>query len=458
MSTMANQPSDPVRSEELLGKPATSESGLTMPVSPGVNIAVTEESSLIDVIKAREAGTDLRLLAKFFREGLEHFEAAGHSLYRRNLLQATTAVAKVNYPRENLERGMVIVAWNNYLGLATHPKVMAAAHDAVTKYGTGSGSAPLLVGTSPLTLELEKRLAEFKGCEEAVLFPTGFSANLGLISCLATKRDLLIIDRLSHASIIDGCHLSGAKVRVFRHNDVEHLEHILERTAGQGFQQRFVIIEGIYSMEGTIAPLPPIVEACRKHDAILIMDEAHSLGVLGPNGEGASAHFGIKGQVDLIVGTMSKTLASTGGFVCGSSDLVSYIRYFARSHVFSTAPTPASVATGIAALEVIASEPWLRKQLWDNAHYIYHGLQSLGFKMGPMVTPIIPVIVGSMAALRVMTLDLHQNNICVNSIPFPAVPHGQERLRISVTAEHTKAHLDLAIQQFAASGRKCGVI
>jgi len=458
MSTLSNRPMDSLSEENNSGSNPALSRAQSLPSVAGLGLQLSEESSLIDVIKAREAGVGLRVLAKFFMDGLEHFEAAGHSLYRRNLLEATGPVAKVNYPRENLVRDMIVLASNNYLGLATHPKIMEAARDAILKYGTGTCSAPLLIGTLPLTNQLEKRLAEFKGTEDALVFSTGFAANLGMISCLATKRDLLIIDRLSHASIIDGCHLSGAKVRVFKHNDAEHLEHILRRTSQQDYHQRIVIVEGIYSMEGTIAPLPQIVEACQRYNAMLIVDEAHALGVLGPKGEGTVAHFGLKGQVDLVVGTMSKSLASTGGFVCGPKELINYIRYFGRANMFSAAPTPAAMATALAGLDVIEHEPWLREKLWENTRYIYQGLQALGFQTGPEITPIIPVIVGSMAALRSMTLDLHQNNICVNSIPFPAVPHGQERLRISMTAQHTKEQLDLTLQKFAEAGRKVGVI
>jgi len=417
---------------------------------------LNDECSLVDVLRCREQGVSLQKAAEAFQIGLEYFEATGQSLYRRNLLGASEPIAKVRYPREGIDREMIILASNNYLCLNTHPKVVAAAIAAAQHYGIGTCSAPLLIGTLPLTNELEQKLARFKGAQEGLLFPTGYSANLGVISALCGKNDVVIVDRLSHASIIDGARLSHAKVKVFRHNDADHLDKILARTHTTGI--KFVVVEGIYSMDGDIAPLDKLVEVSKRHGAMIMVDEAHATGVLGPGGRGTVAHFGLDGQVDLQLGTMSKSLGATGGFVCGRKEIINYIRYFARSCMFSAAPSPMVLAGVSAALDVIEAEPQLREQLWVNSRFLFDELKLKGFTVGPDCTPIIPVIVGSMKALRQMTLELHEKNICVNSIPFPAVPHGSERLRLSVTAKHTLPQLQHVVECVEAAGRNAGVI
>jgi glycine C-acetyltransferase len=267
---------------------------------------------------------------------------------------------------------------------------------------------------------------------------------VGVISAVCGKNDVVIVDRLSHASMVDGAKLSGAQIKVFRHNDVEHLDRVLHRNRDAG--TRLVAVEGIYSMDGDIAPLDEILKVVRAHDALLLVDEAHSTGVLGEGGRGAADHFGIEGQIDLHVGTLSKALGACGGFVAGNSDLVTYIRYFARSCMFSTAPSPMVTAAAAAAIEVIEQEPWRVERLWDNCRFMHAELKRLGFTISEAPSPIIPVIVGSMPILRQMTLELHRANICVNSVPFPAVPHGSERLRISLTANHTREQLVEALR------------
>jgi glycine C-acetyltransferase len=403
-----------------------------------------EEFSLTDVLRAREEGVDFRTAASMFAGVVEHFETKGHNLYRRMLLNPSDAEALVDYPREAGQRQMIILASNNYLGLASHPKVIDAACRAAVQYGTGAGSSPLLVGTFPTTRALESKLAKFKGAEEACIFATGYSANVGVISAVAGKNDVVILDRLAHASMVDGARLSGADIKVFHHNDPEHLDRVLRRN--RDANTKLVAVEGIYSMDGDAAPLDKIVEVCRKHDALLLVDEAHSTGVLGPGGRGAAAHFGIEGQIDLHVGTLSKSLGACGGFVAGKSDLVTYIRYLARSGMFSTAPSPMVTAAAAAALDVIEQEPWRVEQLWENSRYMHSELVRRGFTVSEAPSPIIPVIVGSNTVLRQMTLELHRLNICVNSVPFPAVSRGSERLRISLTANHTREQLDEALR------------
>jgi glycine C-acetyltransferase len=273
---------------------------------------------------------------------------------------------------------------------------------------------------------------------------------------VAGKNDVVVLDRLAHASMVDGAKLSGAQVRVFRHNDADHLDRVLTRHDGTGLA--LVCVEGIYSMDGDMAPLNEICRVVRKHNAMLMVDEAHSTGVLGPDGRGAVAHFGLVDEVDLHVGTMSKALGATGGFVAASRPIVTYIRYFARSGMFSTAPSPMTMAAANAALDVIRAEPQRRETLWDNCRYLHSNLKQMGFKINDAPSPIIPVVVGTMKALRQMTLELHAQDICVNSVPFPAVPHGSERLRISLTANHTQPQLARALACICRAGKNAGII
>lgn len=426
----------------------------TVPISEA-KTSTEEHESLFDILRARENGMDFRTAAGLFTSALEQVIAKGHNLYGRMLLEPSDAEALVDYDRDDGSRRMIVLASNNYLGLTNHPKVVEAACLAGRMYGTGSGSSPLLVGTFPTTKKLENKLANFKGTEEACVFSTGYSANVGVISAVCGKGDLVILDRLSHASMVDGAKLSGAQVKVFRHNDAAHLDNVLRRNCDA--RTRLVAVEGIYSMDGDAAPLDEILAVVRKHDALLLVDEAHSTGVLGEGGRGAAAHFGLEGQIDLHVGTLSKALGACGGFVAGSSDLITYIRYLARSGMFSTAPSPMVTAAAAAAIEVIEEEPWRVERLWENCRFMHSELKRLGFTISDAPSPIIPVIVGSMPILRQMTLELHQANICVNSVPFPAVPHGSERLRISLTANHTREQLSEALRCIDRAAENAGL-
>jgi glycine C-acetyltransferase len=411
-----------------------------------------EEFSIADVLRARADGVDFRIAAKMFAGAVDHFESKGHNLYRRTLLQPSDAETLIDYPRdgaqryprETTQRRMIMLASNNYLGLAAHPQVIRAACEAAVNYGAGAGSSPLLVGTFPTTRNLETKLARFKGTAEACVFAAGYSANVGVISAVAGKNDVVILDRLAHASMVDGARLSGAQIKVFHHNDAAHLDAVLRRNRDAG--TKLVCIEGIYSMDGDIAPVDEILKVVRQHDALLLLDEAHSTGVLGQGGRGAASHFGLEGEIDLHVGTLSKALGACGGFVAGNSDLITYIRYLARSGMFSTAPSPMVTAAAAAALDVIEQEPQRVERLWDNCRFMHAELARLGFTISESPSPIIPVIVGSTPILRQMTLELHQANICINSVPFPAVPHGSERLRISLTANHTREQLTEAVR------------
>ena len=421
-----------------------------------VSLDMSEETSLIDLLQAREQGLGFRDAAALFSATVAQFQSVGHNLYGRMLLEPSDAEATVDDPVTGRRQRMIILASNNYLGLTGHAKVVAAAKRAASQWGTGSGSSPLLVGTFPVTCELEKKLAAHKGTEDCSIFSTGYSANIGVISAVATKSDVVILDRLAHASMVDGARLSGAQVKVFKHNNAAHLDRVLRRTAAAA--TKLVCVEGIYSMDGDIAPLDQIVEVCRHHGAILLVDEAHSTGVLGPDGKGAAAYFGIEGQIDLHVGTLSKALGACGGFVAGSHDMITYLRYFARSGMFSTAPSPMVLAAASAALDVMVEEPERRERLWENCRFMHEELERMGFQVSGAPSPIIPVIVGTMHGLRQMTLALHRRGICINAVPFPAVPHGSERLRISLTANHTRDQIQTALDEIKKAGRAAGVI
>lgn len=411
-------------------------------------------TSLQEILHARDNGLGIRETAALFAESVEQLAKRGHNLYGRVLMEGTDADVKVSYPHEDGERQMIMMASNNYLGLSTHPKCIEAARDAAEKYGVGSGSSPLLVGTYPVTKALEAKLARFKKTEDACVFSTGYSANVGVISAVVGKNDVVIVDRLAHASMVDGAKLSGANVKVFKHSDAEHLDRVLSRC--KDYVTKLVAIEGIYSMDGDIAPVDEILKVCRKHDAMLLVDEAHSTGVL-PGG-GAAGYFGVEGEIDLTVGTLSKAIGCCGGFVAGNQDLITYIRYFARSAMFSTAPSPPVMAAASAALDVIQDEPERCEQLWENCHFMHSELKRLGFTVSEQPSPIIPVIIGSMDAMRTMTLELHQSDICINSVIFPAVSKGSERLRISLTANHTREQLVEALGCLEQAGRNAGVL
>jgi len=412
--------------------------------------------SLADIMRARDQGMGVRQAAREFQGVVKQLESQGLNLYRRTLLDPSDAEARVYYPSDSHCREMIMLASNNYLGLTNHPRVVKAAQQAAEQYGTGSGSAPLLVGTFPITRRLESQLADLKHSEEACVFASGYQTNVGVISSLVRKNDLVVVDQLGHASMWDGANMSDAKVRAFKHNDPEHLDRVLTRNHQSG--TKLVCVEGLYSMDGDMPRLREICKVTRRHGALLLLDEAHSTGVLGANGGGTAEHFGVEDQIDLHVGTLSKSLASCGGFVTGDSDLVNYIRYFARSAMFSAAPSPMVMAAASAAIEILHSEPSRRKRLWENSHFMHSELERLGFQTSNQVSPIIPIIVGTMRGLRQMTLELHENNICVNSVPYPVVPHGSERLRISLTANHTREQLIRAIEAIRLAGIHAGLI
>ena len=352
-------------------------------------------------------------------------------------------------------RKMIMVGSNNYLGLTNHPKVKEAAIEAIRKYGTGCAGSRFLNGTLDIHVQLEEKLAGFMRKDSALIFSTGFQVNLGVISALVGKDDIVIIDKMDHASIIDGCRLSFGDVKKFKHNDMADLERVLREYEDK---DKMIVVDGVFSMEGDIANLPDIVTLAKKYGARLMVDDAHGIGVLGKTGRGTAEHFGLEDEVDLIMGTYSKSLASIGGFISGSADVIHYIKHLARSLVFSASPPPASVASVSVAIDIIESEPERRDQLWKNTQKMLNGFKQIGFQTGRSETPIIPVIVGEDEKAFLMGMMLQEEGIFANVAVTPAVPNGMALIRTSYMATHTDEHLDKVLKAFEKVGRKLGLI
>ncbi len=352
-------------------------------------------------------------------------------------------------------RRMIMIGSNNYLGLTNHPKVKEAAIEAIKKYGTGCAGSRFLNGTLDIHVKLEEKLARFMRKEAALIFSTGFQVNLGVISALVGKDDVVIIDKMDHASIIDGCRLSFGEIRKFRHNDMHDLERVLKEYEAK---DKLVVVDGVFSMEGDIANLPEIIALAKKYAARVMVDDAHSIGVLGQTGRGTAEHFGLEDDVDLIMGTYSKSLASIGGFIAGSADVIHYIKHCARSLIFSASPPPASVASVSAALDIIENEPERREALWRNTKKMFNGFNELGFEVGPSQTPIIPIVVGENHNAFLMAMMLQEEGVFANVAVSPAVPNGRALIRTSYMATHTDEQLDRVLEAFKKVGRKQGFI
>jgi len=354
-------------------------------------------------------------------------------------------------------RETIMLGSNNYLGLTADPRVIGAARDALETYGTGLTGSRLLNGTTPLHLELERGLAEWMGTEDAIVFTTGYQANLGCIGTILEPGDTVICDSGDHASILDGCRLSGARLRPFRHNRMDKLERMLERAAEDGGGV-LVVVDGVFSMEGDLSDLPAIVELCRTHGARLMVDEAHGVGVLGERGAGACELFGLEDEVDLRMGTFSKSLASCGGFIAGPSDVIEYLRIASRSFIFSASAVPAALGAALGALRVIRSEgPQLFERLLGNAAYLRNGFRELGLRVvqpgtlpdgGEATTPVVPVIVGEDWQAVLLWKALFDAGVYTNVAIHPAVPPSGALLRTSLMATHEREHLDRALETF----------
>lgn len=352
-------------------------------------------------------------------------------------------------------RKMIMLGSNNYLGLTSHPKVKEAAIAAVKKYGSGCAGSRFLNGTLDIHVQLEEKLAKFFRKESALTFSTGYQTNLGIISSLAGKDDVVVIDKLDHASIIDGCRLSYADVRKFKHSDMGSLDFVLSECGDKG---KLVVVDGVYSMEGDIAPLPDIVKVCKKYGARLMVDDAHGVGVLGRTGRGTAEHFGLEKDVDVIMGTYSKSMASIGGFVAASEEVIHYIKHMSRPLIFSASPPPASVASVIAALDVIDQEPERRERLWHNTHKMMKACKQMGYDTGTSETPIIPLLMGEMDRAFMMWKIMSDEGVFVNPVVPPATQQGRSLIRTSYMATHTDEMLDRVLVILEKAGKKLGVI
>ena len=336
---------------------------------------------------------------------------------------------------------------NSYLGLTNHPKIEEAAKKAIDKYGTGCAGSRFLNGTLDIHIELERKLAAYVNKESALLFSTGFQVNLGVLSCITGRSDYLILDEYDHASLIDGSRLSFSRTIKYRHNDMLDLEQRLSSLPPESI--KLIVVDGIFSMEGDIVKLPEIVDIADRYGANIMVDDAHSLGVIGESGSGTASHFGLTDQVDLIMGTFSKSLASLGGFIAGDEVLIDYLKHKARSLIFSASMTPASAASVIAALEIIQSEPERIEQLWSNTRYAKQLLNEEGFEMGPTESPIIPVYVRDNHKTFMLTKMLQEDGIFVNPVVSPAVPSDASLIRFSLMATHTFAQIEEAVDKLS---------
>jgi 8-amino-7-oxononanoate synthase len=353
-------------------------------------------------------------------------------------------------------RSVVMLGSNNYLGLTNHPEVKAASIEALQRYGTGCAGSRLLNGTLAIHVELEERLAEFTRRPATLTFATGFQVNLGVLSCLLGRHDTVFLDALDHACILDGARLGFAKDFKFRHNDMGDLADKLARAPKD--RGRLIVVDGVFSMEGDLAPLPEIVRLAREHDARVMVDDAHGLGVFGEHGRGTAEHFGVEAGVDLLMGTFSKSLAAIGGFIAGDARVIDYIKHHARSAIFSAAPPPASAGAVICALDVIQREPERRKQLWENMEFMKRELQGLGFDTGSSESPVIPLVVGEDMTAYQMVIRLQEEGVFANPVVSPAVPPGRAMLRTSYMATHTKAQLERSLEALHKVGREFRII
>src|SRR5271166_3416389 len=354
-------------------------------------------------------------------------------------------------------REVINLASNNYLGLANHPKLKEAAIEAAKKYGAGSGAVRTISGTMSLHMELERRIAQFKNTEACVVFQSGFAANAGTVSAILGPEDHIVSDALNHASIIDGCRLSRAKIHVFPHKDTARADQILSELANaQG--HKLLITDGVFSMDGDIGPLPKLVEIAERHGAIMMIDDAHSSGVLGRNGRGTVDHFGLHGRVDVQVGTLSKAIGVLGGYVCGSRDLIEFLYHRARPFLFSTSHPPAVPAACLAAFDIMEKEPERIEQLWSNTRLFQAGLQSNGFSIGASQTPITPIMVGEAATAHAFSRALFEEGLFATGIGFPTVPEGKARVRTIVTATHPPEILERAIEILTRVAKRMNIV
>ena len=345
---------------------------------------------------------------------------------------------------------------NSYLGLTNHPKIKEASKNAIEKYGTGCAGSRFLNGTLDIHLELEERLAKLTGKQGALCYSTGFQVNLGVVSVLTGRNDHLFLDELDHASIIEGSRLSFSRVLKYHHNDMKALEGKLKHCTPDSL--KLIVVDGIFSMEGDIVKLPEIVKLAQKYNASIMVDDAHSLGVIGVNGAGTASHFGLTDKVDLIMGTFSKSLASLGGFIAADNTIINYLKHNSRSLMFSASMTPASAATVLAAIDIMVSEPERIKHLWDITNYALNGFKSAGFDTGKSETPIIPLFIRDDIKALMLTKMLLEDGIFVNPVVSPAVPKVDSLIRYSLMATHSKEQVEISIEKITKASKKLGIL
>jgi len=359
-------------------------------------------------------------------------------------------------PRVQMEgRDVVLLSSNNYLGLADHPTLRKAATEALERYGCGAGASRSIAGTMEPHRALEERIARFKGCEAALVFNTGYMANVGLLTTLMEGGDLILSDELNHASIVDGGRLSRAEVWVYRHRAMDHLEALLKRSS---HRRRLIVTDGVFSMEGDIAPLPAIRGLADRYGALVMVDDAHATGILGRGGRGTAEHFGMMGRIEIQMGTLSKALGCFGAYVAGTRDLVDYLINCCRTFVYTTALPPAVAAMALAALEIVEKEPERRVRLWENAGYFKDGLEQLGFDTGMSETPLCPVLIGDNTLTMEADRRLMAHGVFLQGIRPPSVPPQRSRLRATVMATHTKEDLDYALEGLRKVGKELNLI
>ena len=377
--------------------------------------------------------------------------AAEHLTRRLLPLESGTAPVVRIAGREILQ-----FASNDYLGFARHPEVVDAAVQATRTYGAGSGAARLISGSLPPHMEMEQVLARFKGTEAVLSFGSGYLANIGAIPALIGRGGLILADRLCHASLIDGCRLSGADFRVYRHNDMDHLKSLLSKR--RQVRRTLIVTDGVFSMDGDLALLPDLAALARSYEAVLYVDDAHGTGVMGPHGRGTIEHFGLEEIIPLQMGTLGKALGSIGAYISGPAESIQYLLHTARSFIFATAPPPGSAAAVIAALHVLQREPQRRARLWANREHLFTGLQRIGFTLAPSASPIIPILIGQADAAVKLSEQLLSNGVYAPAIRPPTVPDQTSRLRVTVTSEHSGAQIDQALAAFELAGRAAGLL
>jgi len=381
-----------------------------------------------------------------------------NKLHEQKLYQKLRVLETEQLPVSRFDgREVINLSSNNYLGLTTHPKLRARALEAIQKWGVGSGAVRTIAGTMAIHMELEEKIAKFKHVEASVVFQSGFTANAGTVQAILGREDIIISDQLNHASIIDGCRLSRAEIKIFPHKDIEACETILKGLEGRTCR-KLLITDGVFSMDGDIAPLPQLVELAEKYGCIMMIDDAHASGVLGRNGRGTVDHFNLHGRVDIQVGTLSKAIGALGGYICSTRDTIEFLYHRGRPFLFSTSHPPSVAATCLAAFEVLEEEPQLIDRLWANTRFFKEGLKKLGFNTGVSETPITPVIVGDAALAHEFSRQLFAAGVFAQSLGFPTVPEGKARIRTIVTATHTQEELTRALEILESVGKKLKII